>query len=213
MFPNLILLHARTHACRKTFLVAASLTFTSKKRAVDHMTIFGTPVYIHVLKEKTTKLEPSGKKGIFVGYSDNSKAYRIYVLGQRYIEVSRDMIFHEEVVLRHTQELSKENEGPPSKILDSEVQREEEEFENQIPDVPKEPESPPEELLEVPPSKRRPAWYRKTVQEDEKHKAPLGTFRESIRPQKYLGLMSQLISAGPSTYKEAASQQVCGLMP
>ena len=46
------------------------------------------------------------------------------------------------------------------------------------------------------------------VQEVEKHKAPPGTFRESIRPQKYSGLMSQLISTEPSLYKEAVSQQV-----
>ena len=46
------------------------------------------------------------------------------------------------------------------------------------------------------------------VQEAEKHKAPPGTFRESIRPQKYSGVMSQLINAEPSTYKEVASQQV-----
>jgi len=30
---------------------------------------FGYPVYIHVPKEKRTKLKPSGKKGIFVSYS------------------------------------------------------------------------------------------------------------------------------------------------
>ena len=110
--------------------------------------------------------------------------------------------------VKHTQELSKEDEGPPLEIPDSKVQREEEEFEDQIPNAPKETASPPEELLEVPPSKRRPAWYRETVQEAEKHKAPPETFRESIRPQKYSGLMSQLISVEPSTYKEAASQQV-----
>jgi transposase InsO family protein len=43
--------------------------FIGKKPAVDHLRIFGSPVYIHVPKEKRTKLEPSGKKGIFVGYS------------------------------------------------------------------------------------------------------------------------------------------------
>ena len=154
------------------------------------MRIFGTPVYIYLPKEKRAKLEPSGKKRIFVGYSDSSKACDIYVPRQRYIEVSRDVIFHEEAVFRLTQELSKEDEGPPLEFPDSEVQREEEEFEDQIPDTLEDIEIPPEELLEVPPSKRRPAWYRETVQEAEKHKAPPGTFRESIRPQKYSGLMS-----------------------
>ena len=70
-----------------------------------------------------------------------------------------------------------------------------------MPDVLENIESPLEELLEVPPSKRRPAWYQETVQEAEKHKAPPGTFRESIRPQKYSDLMSQLISSKPSSYK------------
>ena len=94
-------------------------------------------------KEKRAELEPSGKKGIFVGYSDSSKAYRIYVPGQRYIEVSRVVIFHEEVVFRQTQELSREDEGPPREFPDSKDQREEE-FEDQIPDAPKDAESPPE---------------------------------------------------------------------
>jgi hypothetical protein len=40
-----------------------------------------------------------------VGYSETSKAYWIYVLGKRYIEVSRDVTFHEEVVFRHSKEL------------------------------------------------------------------------------------------------------------
>ena len=58
--------------------------FTGVKPAVDHLRIFGCHVYIHVPKEKRSKLEPSGKKGVFVGYSETSKAYRIYIPGQRY---------------------------------------------------------------------------------------------------------------------------------
>ena len=36
-------------------------SFTKKKPVVDHMRIFGTPMYIHVPKEKRAKLEPFGK--------------------------------------------------------------------------------------------------------------------------------------------------------
>ena len=53
--------------------------FTRVKPEVGHLWIFGCPGYIHVPKEKTTKLEPSGKKGTFVGYSESSKAYKIYI--------------------------------------------------------------------------------------------------------------------------------------
>ena len=43
--------------------------FSGEKPEVSHLWIFGCPVYIHVPREKRPKLEPSGRKGIFVGYS------------------------------------------------------------------------------------------------------------------------------------------------
>lgn len=57
--------------------------FTGEKLDVGDLRIFRCPVYIHVPKEKRTKMEPSRKKGTFVGYSETSKAYQIYVPGQR----------------------------------------------------------------------------------------------------------------------------------
>ena len=50
-------------------------------------------MYIHIPREKRTKLDPSGNKGIFVGYSENSKAYRIYFPGFKNIDISRDVTF------------------------------------------------------------------------------------------------------------------------
>ena len=51
--------------------------FSSEKPEVSHLRIFGCPMYIHIPKEKRTKLDPSGRKGIFVGYNETSKEYRI----------------------------------------------------------------------------------------------------------------------------------------
>jgi hypothetical protein len=53
--------------------------FSGKKPNLENLRIFGCLVYSHIPKDKRNKLEPSGKKGIFVGYSDSSKAYRIYI--------------------------------------------------------------------------------------------------------------------------------------
>ena len=53
--------------------------FTGKKPELSHLKIFGYPVYIHIPKEKRTKLDPSGKKGIFVLYYEDSEAFRIYI--------------------------------------------------------------------------------------------------------------------------------------
>jgi hypothetical protein len=48
------------------------------------------------------KLDLSDRKGTFVGYRESSKAYRIYIPGQRQIEVSRDVSFEEEVAFRRS---------------------------------------------------------------------------------------------------------------
>ena len=37
--------------------------YTGKKPEVSHLKIFGFPVYVHILKEKRTKLDPSRKEG------------------------------------------------------------------------------------------------------------------------------------------------------
>jgi hypothetical protein len=44
---------------------------------------------------KEEKLDPSGKNGIFIGYSDTLKAFRIYIPGHRKVEISRDVTFDE----------------------------------------------------------------------------------------------------------------------
>ena len=69
--------------------------FSGKKPEVSHLRIFVYPVYIHIPKEKRTKLDFLGKKDIFVGYSERLKAYRIYFLGFKKIEISRDVKFDE----------------------------------------------------------------------------------------------------------------------
>eukprot|EP00253_Pinus_taeda_P002089 PITA_02089 len=53
--------------------------FTGIKPDVSHFRVFGCLVYIHVPKDKRSKLDPSKIKGIFVGYSESSKAYRVYI--------------------------------------------------------------------------------------------------------------------------------------
>jgi hypothetical protein len=74
--------------------------FSGKKPEVSHLKIFGCPVFIHIPKEKRHKLDPLGKKGIFVGYCEVSKAFKIYILGQHHIEISRDVTFDEDAVLK-----------------------------------------------------------------------------------------------------------------
>jgi hypothetical protein len=45
-------------------------------------------------------LDPSGKKGIFVGHCEVSKAFIIYIPGYHHIEISRDATFDEYAALK-----------------------------------------------------------------------------------------------------------------
>jgi hypothetical protein len=94
--------------------------FLGIKPEVGHLRIFGCPVYFHVSKEKRTNMEPRARKGFFVGYNENSKAYKIYVPDQKKIEVSRDVIFHDEVAFKKSRELQQELEAVQSASPSSE---------------------------------------------------------------------------------------------
>ena len=61
---------------------------------VIYLRIFGCLVYIHIPKEKRTKIDPSGKMGISIGYNDTSKSYRIYFIGFKKFDISKDVTFY-----------------------------------------------------------------------------------------------------------------------
>jgi hypothetical protein len=71
-----------------------------------------------------------------VGYSETSKAYRIYIPGQNFIEISRDVTFHEEAAFRRARELpydSEEQEDPPLDSTDSPLPDEQREETSELP--------------------------------------------------------------------------------
>ena len=81
--------------------------FFGENPEVSHLKVFGFPVYIHIPKEKRKKLDPSGKKGLFVGYIEKSKSYRIYIPWYRQIELGRDVTFEEDTSFKKS---NKDNE-------------------------------------------------------------------------------------------------------
>lgn len=169
------------------------------------MRIFGFHDYIHVPKDKRNKVEPSGKKGIFVGYNESSKDYRIYILEQRQIKVNQDVTFDQKVAYWKSKEVSMD--------FYDEVKHElsKEKCSSSI-ECPKKLEGPCEQAEPVVPEiRKRPTWLRSTLEEAKGHVAPDVIAREIKKPKRfssYVTLMTNLIDAKPSIYEEAVSQQV-----
>jgi hypothetical protein len=173
---------------------------------VGHLRIFGCLVYIHVPKEKSTMSDLSARKGTFVGCCESSKAYQIYIPGQRQIEMCRDVSFEKEVAFSrsrgsHMQIHNETQEEMVSSPPHPSVARKET-------IDPVDPVGVPRDIavgsVEACLGSSESAGGREIC-------APRGTFRESKRPQRfssYVAAMGHIIDSEPSYYEEASIQLV-----
>ena len=69
--------------------------WTGKKPSLSHLRVFGCDAYVHVPKEKRTKLDSKSEKCIFIGYKDGLKGYKLWNLVTRKVVYSRDVLFRE----------------------------------------------------------------------------------------------------------------------
>jgi hypothetical protein len=158
--------------------------FSGKKPEVSHLKIFGCPVFVHILKERRTKLDPSGKKGIFVGYCEVSKAFIIYIPGYHHIEISRDVTFDEDATLKRSRKCQLEEVYEEEPVAPRVAELVKEVTVNPDDEIPEdhdmiESQEPPQMTIS---HKRKPAWERELIQYGEKYGAPEGTMRQSKKP-------------------------------
>ena len=63
--------------------------------SIKHLRFFGSTCYALIPKEQRNKLGARSRKCIFLGYSDTSKAYRLYDEVKKKFVDSRDVVFLE----------------------------------------------------------------------------------------------------------------------
>jgi hypothetical protein len=186
--------------------------FSRKKPEVSHLKIFGCPVFVHVSKEKRTKLDPSGKKRIFVGYCEVSKAFKVYISGYHHIEINIDVTFDEDATLNqsrrcHLEEVFEE-EPVASRVakpmrevitsLDEEILEDRDIIESQ---------EPPQMTIS---HKRKPSRSRELIQYGEKYGALEGTMRQVKKPKPFsnsMALICDLLENEPTCFEEAIQKK------
>ena len=72
-----------------------------KTPTVAHLRVFGCKCWYTIPNEKVKKLDVRGKSAIFVGYAENSKAYKLIDKETVKVVVSRDVTFDESRVVDH----------------------------------------------------------------------------------------------------------------
>ena len=68
------------------------------KPTVKHLRVWGCEAYAHVPHERRSKFDAKAVKCILVGYSESSKAWRLWDTERRRLIVSRDVTFNEHSV-------------------------------------------------------------------------------------------------------------------
>ena len=128
-----------------------------------------------------TKFDPSGRKGIFIGYIDTSNVYRIYFPGFKKIDISRDVTFDEDLAFSWFRRLSIEEVEEPKETRDRDMEIGEAILEDPGDHDMIEPQEPVETFLEKDSHKRKPTWERELLWEAERYGAPEGIHRERKR--------------------------------
>lgn len=62
---------------------------------ISNFKVFGCECWAHIPDEKRKKLEPKSHKCIFIGYDENSKAYRLFDPSSQSFIIRTDVQFHE----------------------------------------------------------------------------------------------------------------------
>jgi hypothetical protein len=70
--------------------------WSGKHHSVSHFKVFGCIAYAHVPKQTRSKLDDKSEKYIFIGYGEQSKAYKLFNPITKKFIVSRDGVFKEE---------------------------------------------------------------------------------------------------------------------
>jgi hypothetical protein len=80
-----------------------------EKPSLAHLRVFGCIAYAHIPKERRTKLDSKSIKCLFVGYSLESKAWRLFDPIKKHVFISRDVQFleiqphHNSPMIKHPQ--------------------------------------------------------------------------------------------------------------
>lgn len=65
------------------------------KSSVKHFRVWGSLTHVHIPDEKRGKLDDKSTNCVFLGFSDESKGYRLYNPITKKITLSKDVVFEE----------------------------------------------------------------------------------------------------------------------
>lgn len=92
-----VYLENRTPISSRGWITPFELWYRTKPR-YDHLRVFGCLAYVHMGKERRNgKFGDVAKKGVLLGYQEGKHNYRIWLLEEKRVVYSHDVVFNESV--------------------------------------------------------------------------------------------------------------------
>ena len=82
--------------------------WTGKSPVYSYLRRFGCVVFIHA---DEGKLVPRAKKGVFLGYPNGVKGYKVWILEEKKCSISRNVLFQENAVYKDVMQRNKEHDS------------------------------------------------------------------------------------------------------
>ena len=70
---------------------------------LEYLRVFGWLFYVSTIQVNITKFEPRAQPHVFMGYPPDKKGYKVLNLKTMQIQISRDVVFHEQHFPYHLQ--------------------------------------------------------------------------------------------------------------
>jgi hypothetical protein len=147
---------------------------------VEHLRIFGCPIYIHIPKDKRKKLEPRERRAYLLDTVNHPKPTDS-IPEQHKVEVNKDVTFNEKMAFK--------------KSIEESIEEEYEELKEESTHLPKSQNEEPEQLdhlmqpcepiepVTVPKTRKRPTWLEATLQEAENSKPQVAPSEKAKNPK------------------------------
>lgn len=90
------------HHLRQHWRITLHIRYGMVRNPLSHLTVFSCDAYVHVRKDKRTKLDIKCERCIFIGYKDGLKGYNLWNSEIRKLLYSQDVAFREvKYVIKH----------------------------------------------------------------------------------------------------------------
>jgi hypothetical protein len=68
---------------------------TRRKPKLNHLRVWGCEIFVHNPKQGRNKIQSRSKRCLLIGYNEQSKAYQIFNLNNRNVEITKDVKLNE----------------------------------------------------------------------------------------------------------------------